>query len=95
MADHEHQRIEVHTECPDCHQELAVQTFNRADIEQQQLNELPNRENMSLVNANLAIPINLALAANVLSDGSIAAAGAQQNTPIDQGMLTPGDGVNK
>ncbi len=89
MADHEHQRIEVHTECPDCHQELAVQTFNRADIEQQQLNELPNRENMSLVNANLAIPINLALAANVLSDGSIAAAGAQQNTPIDQGMLTP------
>jgi len=89
MADHEHQRIEVHTECPDCHQELAVQTFNRADIEQQQLNELPNRENMSLINANLAIPINLALAANVLSDGSIAAAGAQQNTPIDQGMLTP------
>ena len=89
MADHEHQRIEVHTECPDYHQELAVQTFNRADIEQQQLNELPNRENMSLVNANLAIPINLALAANVLSDGSIAAAGAQQNTPIDQGMLTP------
>ena len=89
MADHEHQRIEVHIECPDCNQELAVQTFNRADIEQQQLNELPNRENMSLVNANLAIPINLALAANVLSDGSIAAAGAQQNTPINQGMLTP------
>jgi hypothetical protein len=43
---------------------------------------------MSLVNANLAIPVNLALAANVLSDGSIAAAGAQQNTPISQGMLT-------
>ncbi len=86
---HEHQRIEVRTDCPDCGQELARQTFNRADLEQQQLSELPNREAMSLVNANLALPINLALAANVLSDGSIAAAGAQQNTPITQGMLTP------
>jgi hypothetical protein len=86
--EHEHQRIEIHTECADCGQELATQTVNRADLEQQQMTELPNREAMSLVNANLAIPINLALAANVLSDGSIAAAGAQQNTPIDQGMLT-------
>ena len=86
---HEHQRIELRTECPDCGQELARQTFNRADIEQQEMTELPNREAMSLVNANLALPINLALAANVLSDGSIAAASAQQHTPIDQGMLAP------
>src|SRR5438128_1035029 len=85
---HEHQRIEVRTDCPDCGQELARQTFNRADLEQQQMSELPNREAMSLVNANLALPINLALAANVLSDGSIAAAGAQQNTPIDQSTIT-------
>jgi len=49
--------------------------------------ELPERAAMSLVNANLAIPVNLALAANVLSDGAVAAAGATQNTPIDQGML--------
>jgi len=84
---HEHQRISLRSECADCGQELAHQTFNRADLEQQQMNELPNREAMSLVNANLAIPINLALAANVLSDGSIAGAGATQNTPIDQGML--------
>jgi hypothetical protein len=48
---------------------------------------LPDRAAMSLVNANLALPINLALAANVLSDGSAAVAGATQNTPIDQGML--------
>jgi len=91
MADtreHVHQRIEIRSECPDCGQELSRQTFSRADLEPQQASELPNREAMSLVNANLAIPINLALAANVLSDGSIAAAGAQQNTPIDQGMLT-------
>lgn len=49
--------------------------------------ELPERAAMSLVNANLAIPVNLGLAANVLSDGSIAYADAQQTTPIDQGML--------
>jgi hypothetical protein len=85
---HDHQRIEVRSECPDCGHELGRHTFNRADLEQQQMSELPNREAMSLVNANLAIPVNLALAANVLSDGAIAAAGAQQNTPIDQGMLT-------
>src|SRR5919201_5726600 len=85
---HDHQRIEVRSECPDCGQELARHTFNRADLEQQQMSELPNREAMSLVNANLAIPVNLGLAANVLSDGSIAAAAAQQNTPINQGMLT-------
>ena len=86
---HEHQRIEVRTDCPDCGQELASQTFNRADLEQQEMTELPNREAMSLINANLAIPINVALAANVLSDGSIAVAQAQQTTPIDQGVLTP------
>jgi hypothetical protein len=40
---------------------------------------------MSLVNANLAIPINLAAALNVLSDGSAAGAGALQQTPIIQG----------
>ena len=85
---HDHQRIEVRSECPDCGQELGRHTFNRADIEQQEMSELPNREAMSLVNANLAIPVNLGLAANVLSDGSIAAAAAQQNTPINQGMLT-------
>ena len=39
---------------------------------------------MSLVNANLAIPVNAAIAANVLSDGSIAYADALQSAPIDQ-----------
>jgi hypothetical protein len=45
---------------------------------------LPERAAMSLINANLAIPINAAVAANVLSDGSIAFADADQTTPIDQ-----------
>ena len=49
--------------------------------------ELPERAAMSLVNANLAVPVNLALAANVLSDGAVAAANAEQDTPIDQSMF--------
>lgn len=47
--------------------------------------QLPERAALSLINANLAIPINVALAANVLSDGSIAYADAIQDTPITQG----------
>ena len=81
---HDHQRIEVRTRCAECGQELGRQTFNRADIEQQQMSELPNREAMSLVNANIAAPINAALALNVLSDGSVAYADASQYAPITQ-----------
>ena len=47
---------------------------------------LPERAAMSLVNANLAIPVNLGLAANVLSDGAVAYADATQGTPITQGI---------
>jgi hypothetical protein len=46
--------------------------------------QLPDREQMSLINANIAVPVNAAVAANVLSDGSIAYADATQATPIDQ-----------
>ena len=46
--------------------------------------ELPERAAMSLVNATIAIPVNAAVAANVLSDGAIAYADAAQTTPIDQ-----------
>ena len=49
--------------------------------------ELPERAAMSLVNANLAIPVNAAIAANVLSNSSVAYADATQQTPIDQGNL--------
>ena len=48
--------------------------------------ELPERAAMSLVNANVAAPINAALALNVLSDGSTAYAAAQQYAPITQGI---------
>jgi hypothetical protein len=40
--------------------------------------ELPERAAMSLVNANIALPINAAVAANVLSDNSVAYADATQ-----------------
>ena len=46
--------------------------------------QLPDREEMSLVNANIAIPINAAVAANVLSDYAVAYADATQDSIIDQ-----------
>lgn len=48
--------------------------------------QLPDRDAMSLVNLNLAAPINAPVAANVLSDGAIAYANAEQTTPIDQSI---------
>jgi hypothetical protein len=56
-----------------------------AELDEQNAEALPDREQMSLVNANLAVPVNAAVAANVLSDGSIAYADAEQDTPIVQG----------
>ena len=47
---------------------------------------LPERAAMSLVNANIAAPINAALALNVLSDNSVAYANAVQTAPIVQGI---------
>ena len=58
--------------------------MNKAELEAEMGRELTDREAMSLVNANVAIPINAAVAANVLSDGAIAYADAAQTTPIDQ-----------
>ena len=55
-----------------------------AELEAQGGEQLPDREQMSLINANLAAPVNAAVAANVLSDNAIAYADAAQQTPIDQ-----------
>ena len=46
--------------------------------------QLPDREQMSLVNANVAVPVNAAVAANVLSDDSVADADAGQLSGVDQ-----------
>jgi len=61
--------------------------LTREELTEMAGEELPERAAMSLVNANLAIPVNAAVAANVLSDGSIAYADATQQTPIDQSNL--------
>jgi len=46
--------------------------------------ELPERAAMSLINANVAAPINAAVALNALSDNSAAIANAEQTAPITQ-----------
>ena len=58
--------------------------LTREELEQVAGEAIPERAAMSLINANLAIPINAAIAANVLSDNAIAYADAAQTTPIDQ-----------
>lgn len=65
--------------------ELRTQELTPEELAQQESSELPERDAMSLVNANLAVPVNLAAALNVLSDGSTAGAGALQQDPIKQG----------
>jgi hypothetical protein len=52
--------------------------------------ELPEKAAMSLINANVAAPVNLALAANVLSDNSVAYANATQDVEIDQSAGSAG-----
>jgi len=46
--------------------------------------ELPDREQMALVNVNAALPVNAAVAANVLSSDSTADAAADQQSDITQ-----------
>jgi hypothetical protein len=54
------------------------------ELEAQEAAELPDREAMSLINANVAAPINAAVALNALSDNSLAYANAEQNVDITQ-----------
>ena len=56
------------------------------DLSTETIAELPSRQAMSLVNANLAAPINAALALNVASDNSVAYASATQYAPIIQAI---------
>jgi len=60
------------------------QGLSSEELEAQGGEELPDREAMSLVNANIAVPVNAAVAANVLSDNATAIADAQQQAQIDQ-----------
>ena len=62
------------------------------ELEAQSAEELPDREAMGLINANLAIPVNAAVAANVLSSDSTAIANAEQDADIEQSTGDGGDG---
>jgi hypothetical protein len=55
-----------------------------AELEAQDAEELPDREQMSLLTANVAAPVNAAAALNVLSDNSTAVADADQSATINQ-----------
>jgi hypothetical protein len=64
--------------------ETEYRKLTRDEIEQLAGEPPPERAAMSLVNADVAAPINAALALNVLSDGSVAYADATQTAIIDQ-----------
>ena len=58
--------------------------LSREELNQLAGEELPERAAMSLINANVAAPVNAAVALNALSDGSTAVAEATQTAPITQ-----------
>lgn len=81
-----HDRLELKLHAPDSGEVFESKAITRQEIEAYQVSQLPDREAMSLVNANVAAPINAALALNVLSDSSTAIAAAQQTAPITQSI---------
>jgi hypothetical protein len=58
--------------------------LTREELDQIVGERLPERAAMSLINANVAVPVNAAVAANVLSNDSTAQADAQQHNDITQ-----------
>ena len=58
--------------------------LSREELEALAGEQLPERAAMSLINANVAVPVNAAVAANVLSSGSPATADASQSGGIGQ-----------
>lgn len=66
-------------EKPDTKSELSDE-----ELKAQGGEELPDREAMSLIDANVAAPVNVAAALNVLSDNSTATADATQTNDISQ-----------
>jgi hypothetical protein len=56
----------------------------REELNEMAGEELPERAAMSLINANVAAPVNAAVALNALSDNATAVANAEQSAQIDQ-----------
>ena len=65
-------------------EEITNKQLTSEELEAQGAEQLPDREAMSLVNANVAAPVNLAAALNVASDNSIAYANAEQTVDLTQ-----------
>jgi hypothetical protein len=66
-------------------EQQGYKALTREELNELAGEELPERAAMSLINANVAAPINAAVALNVLSDNSVAYANAEQTAPITQG----------
>jgi hypothetical protein len=64
--------------------ETQYKKLTREELDELAGEPLPDRAAMALINANLAAPVNAAIAANILSDNSIAYANAEQDVDIDQ-----------
>ena len=64
--------------------DMEKRELSAEELEAEGATDLPDREAMSLINANVAAPVNAAVAANVLSDDSTATATATQTANIDQ-----------
>jgi hypothetical protein len=58
--------------------------LTREDLDELAGEALPERAAMSLINANIAAPVNAAVALNALSDNSTAIANAEQTANITQ-----------
>ena len=67
-------------------EEHEYKKLTREELDKLAGEPLPERAAMSLINANIAAPVNAALALNVLSDNSVAYATATQTAPIVQGI---------
>jgi hypothetical protein len=64
--------------------EQTPQRLSDEQVDELTSEELPDREQMSLINAQVAAPIDAAVAANVLTNESTADAENGPDAPIDQ-----------
>jgi len=64
--------------------EKGEQELTSEELDEQGGEQIPDREAMSLINANVAAPVNAAVALNALSDDATAVANAEQTADIDQ-----------
>jgi hypothetical protein len=83
VSDHKNKQDKFGQEQPQ-HEMPRQDELSQEELQAQEGADLPEREAMSLINANVAAPVNLAAALNVLSDNSVAVANAEQTAPITQ-----------